>query len=72
MHLLLPKLGVNKNIPRAVVYGPRLLGRMEFMNIKVEQPILTIQTKIGHLQREDRVDEILYASPSDIQIKMGY
>ena len=37
VHLLLPKLGVNRNMPRAVIYGPRALGGRQLMNLIVEQ-----------------------------------
>ena len=50
IRLLLPKLGLNRNMPRAVIFGPRALGGLELMNLKVEQPAINIQTTIGHLR----------------------
>ena len=34
---LLPKMGFNRKMPRAVVFGPRALGGSEFIHLKTEQ-----------------------------------
>ena len=70
--LLLPKLGLNRNMPRAVIFGPRALGGLELMNLKVEQPAINIQTTIGHLRREDRAADILLATFYDLQIEVEF
>ena len=36
IRLLLPKLGMNRNMPRAVDFGPRILGGRQIMDLKVE------------------------------------
>ena len=69
--LLLPKLGVNRNMPRAVIYGPRALGGRQLMNLVVEQPARNLHTTIGHLRRQDRLSTILYATMRDIQLEIG-
>ena len=71
MRLILPKLGVNRNMPRAVVYGPQLLGGMQLMNLKVEQPTMNITTTISHMRRQDRVAKMLLATLNDVQIEVG-
>ena len=58
-------------MPRAVVFGPKILGGMEIMNLKVEQPTYSIKTTIGHLRRRDRMSEMLIAALHDIQIEVG-
>ena len=42
MRLILPKLGINRNMPRCVIYGPRLLGGRELMDQIIEQPATNI------------------------------
>ena len=71
IHRILPKLGVNRNMPRAVIYGPRLLGGRQLINLKVEQPISNLKTTIAHLRREDRVSKLLHATLNDLQIEVG-
>ena len=71
IQLLLPKLGLNRHMPRAVVYGPRVLGGLQLMDLKVEQPTSNILTTIGHLRREDRVADMLLATLRDLQIETG-
>ena len=71
VHKLLTKLGMNRNMPRAVVYGPRVLGGRQLFNLQVEQPTLNLITTIGHLRREDRVADLLIATLRDIQVEVG-
>ena len=58
-------------MPRAVVYGPTILGGMEIMNLKVEQPTINLKTTIGHLRRRDRMAEMIISTLFDIQIEVG-
>ena len=58
-------------MPRAVIYGPRVLGGRQLMNLVVEQPARNLHTTIGHLRRQDRLSTILYATMRDLQLEIG-
>ena len=46
IHLRLPKMGLNRNTPRVVIYGPRFQGSRELMGLRVEQRCQHLYTKI--------------------------
>ena len=69
--LLLPKLGINRNMPRCVVFGPRKIGGRQIIDQKIEQPTLHFKTTLGHMRREGKVKEALYATLHDTQIEAG-
>ena len=71
MRLLLPKLGMNRNMPRAVVYGPRKYGGRQITDLRIEQPVKSLTSTIGHLRRNDRVGKLLLATLRDLQIECG-
>lgn len=43
VNAILPKMGFNRKMPRAVVYGPRALGGMEFIHLETEQFALQLR-----------------------------
>lgn len=47
---LLPKLGLNRTFPRAVVYAPKYFGGLGFSNLPMEQSIAHITSIIGHFR----------------------
>ena len=69
--LLLPKLGVNRNMPRSVIYGPRALGGRELTNLRIEQPVKNFNTTLGYLRRQGKMGQILYATMRDVQLEVG-
>ena len=71
MSLLLPKLGVNRHMPRDVVYGPKALGGREIMDLTLEQPTSNLRTTLGHLRRNSKATKLLYATMRDVQIETG-
>ena len=71
IHLLLPKLGLNRNTPRDVIFGPRKMGGRELMDLRVEQPSLHITTTIGHLRRNDKAGKLLLTTMHDTQLELG-
>ncbi len=68
---LLPKMGLNRHTPRALIYGPRRLGGRELMDLRIEQPVLHWQASLGHLRRRDRVGDGLLITAHDLQIIIG-
>ena len=71
MMLLLPKMGINRNMPRCVIYGPRLLGGRQLIDQLIEQPVTNIKTTMGHLRREDNIASALNSTLIDTQIEIG-
>ena len=71
IHLLLPKMGMNRNMPRAVIFGPRSKGGRELMDLRIVQPSLHITTNTGHMRRNDKAGKLLYTTMSDTQLELG-
>ena len=69
--LLLPKLGVNRNMPRSVIYGPRSLGGRQLTNLQIEQPVKNYNTTLGYLRRQDKMSQMLVATMRDLQLEVG-
>ena len=46
--VILPKLGFNRHMPKAVLYGPRLYGGKQLMNMHTEQTTLHLEIFIAH------------------------
>ena len=47
---ILPKLGLNRTFPRAVLYAPKYFGGIGFNNMAVEQSIAHFKSIIGHFR----------------------
>ena len=71
IYLMLPKLGINRHMPRAVIYGPRKIGGRQLMDLTIEQPTKNFETTVGHLRRSDGVADALIATLHDLQIETG-
>ena len=71
IHALLPKMGMNRNTPRSVVYGPKSLGGLELMDLRVEQITMQWEATRGHLRRLDRAGHGLYITAHDLQVEVG-
>ena len=71
MSLLLPKLGINRNMPRDVIYGPHSLGGRHITNLSLEQPALNFKATIGHIRRKDKMAKILYVTKSNLHLELG-
>ena len=48
-NLVLPKLGLSKKFPHAILYSPLKYGGRNFPNIYLEQGILNIDTLLSHV-----------------------
>ena len=71
MKLLLPKMGINRNMPRSVIFGPRCLGGRQIMDQKIEQPAISYKTTLGHMRRNDNAGKALLITLQDPQIEIG-
>lgn len=72
IRLMLPKLGLNRNTPRALVFGPRKYGGLQLCNLVVEQPVKHVNETLGHIRRGDRVvGDTLITTLRDTQIEIG-
>ena len=56
----LQKIGVNKNFPRAVVFGPTSMGGLEFRDLYVEQGAGRILLLLSHLYHNSEVGKMLF------------
>ena len=68
---LLPKLGMNRNMPREVIYGPRSRGGREIMDLTVEQPSLNLKTTLAHMRRGENAGIALNITLRDTQAEIG-
>lgn len=68
---LLPKVGINRYMPRTVVYGPVALGGMGIMDLCIEQPVTVIKTMLGHIQRDDKAGKVIMANLIETQVEVG-
>ena len=71
INALLPKLGINRNTPRVVIYGPKEYGGLELMDLRVEQAVSQWDTTCGHLRRMDRAGKGLHITANDMQVESG-
>ena len=71
IHHLLPKIGLNRNTPRVLIYGPKSMGGLELMDLRIEQVATQWETTWGHLRRQDRARHGLYITAHDLQVELG-
>ena len=71
IYQLLPKLGINRNTARAVIYGPKRLAGLELMDLRHEQPHMHFQATLGHLRRQDQAGKGILVNLSDMQAEIG-
>jgi hypothetical protein len=55
VHLLLPKIGLNRHTPLAVVHGPIFRGGLGIVRLEEQQIIKHFASFQGHLRRDDNV-----------------
>jgi ribonuclease HI len=71
VHAILPKLGLNRNTPRAIIFGPKSLGGLQLMDLRVEQIAVQWDTTRAHIRRLDRAGKGLYITAHDMQVQLG-
>jgi hypothetical protein len=53
IHLLLPKIGLNRHTPRALIYGPIYRGGLGIVDLEEYQIVKHFEIFQGHLRRND-------------------
>ena len=71
IHKLLPKIGLNRHTPLAVIHGPANLGGLNIANLPKEQAQAHFERFIGHMRRRDTVSIHLRLSMNIIQLSAG-
>jgi hypothetical protein len=69
--LLLPKLGMNRHTPRAIIYGPIYRGGLGIKNLDKQQAILHFELFQGHIRRNDDLGKSLRIQISTQQLEVG-
>ena len=67
----LPKMGMNRHMPRAVIYGPRRYGGLEYTDMATEQISQHTHLMIGSMRRNDLVGKTMRAAVDLYQIYLG-
>ena len=68
---LLPKLGMNRHTPRAIVYGPMKYGGRNLLDLRIEQPTQHLRHTLGHMRRQDNTGKLLTITKRDTQLESG-
>jgi ribonuclease HI len=68
---LLPKLGMNRHMPRALLHGPLKLAGLGLVDLDAEQLALHVSGLIAQLRKRDRVGLTMQASIEALQIYLG-
>ena len=71
IYKMLPKLGINRHAPQAMIFGPRRYGGRQITDLQVEQPLSNIMATIGHMRRMDEVGKALIITLRATQVKVG-
>jgi hypothetical protein len=71
VNIILPKIGLNRNTPRAIIFGPKSLGGLELMDLRVEQIATQWETTRGHMKRLDRAGKGMFITAHDLQVEIG-
>ena len=62
LRAMLPKMGFNRNFPRAVVHGPFSLGGNQLIDVKVEQFVLQLVDMMTVIRKMDIIGEQLISA----------
>ena len=68
---LLPKLGINRNMPRDLLHGPSQLAGLGLVNLESEQLSMHVSGMIAQIRKRDRVGQTMLASIDALQIYLG-
>jgi hypothetical protein len=71
IHLLLPKIGMNRHTPRAIIYGPQFRGGLGIINLEEEQVTQHFCVLQGHIRRNDDIGKSLRIQLSIQQVEIG-
>jgi hypothetical protein len=68
---VLPKLHINRNTSRSIIYGPVTLGGLGFPNVYIYQGIDKLHLLLGHLRLNDMVGQLLHIDLTYVQLLSG-
>jgi hypothetical protein len=71
LHLILASMGINRNMPRSVVFAPTNLGGLGFKCLYTEQGCQQIENFIGHLRIDSTVGKLMRSTLSFHQLTAG-
>jgi hypothetical protein len=69
--VLLPKLGINRHMPRALLHAPAQLAGLQLLNVEAEQLALHVAGVIKQVRKQDRVGQTMIACIDALQIYLG-
>ena len=67
----LPKMGINRHMPRVVVFGPMKYGGMNLFDLKLEQLHQHLRTTKAHMRRQDQVGKGIISNINALQLISG-
>ena len=70
-NVLLPKLGINRHMPRDLLHGPTQLAGLNLVNLEAEQLSMHVSGIISQIRKKDRVGETMLACIDALQIYLG-
>ena len=68
---ILPKLGYNRNYPRALVHGPVRLGGLVLTTLYAKQGIAHIRSALYYLRKQNNISDLLLISARYLQLECG-
>ena len=68
---LLPKLGINRHMPRITIYAPMDKGGAQLLDLRVLQPVHQLTTLQQHLRRQDATGQSLVSNAHALQVLLG-
>jgi len=68
---MLPKLGINRNMKRDVIYGPYELGGLNLTDLKVEQLAQLVHRLIGNVRKRGNLGNIILMTFNSYQLHIG-
>ena len=67
----LPRLGFNRHLPRAVVFGPISMGGLGLHDLYVEQGVRQISNLVGHLRQASETGRMMTIEHEWCQVQSG-
>jgi hypothetical protein len=67
----LNKMGINRNVSRHMIFGPKHMGDMALHHSHTLQGIRRIQYLIGHITNDEGVAKLMSICIEDIQLEVG-
>lgn len=68
---LLPKIKINRNFPRVIVYGNRSLGGLGIPTTYQEQGMIAIKCLVGNLRVKTSLSKLLIITLQNSQLELG-